>query len=211
MLTWDKVKDFFAGPTSPPTDRYVSSVGAIFWAILIAAFGAALVAALLNLWPVVDVPPPEKTPAPETQHTVNFLWGVFDLELDKSTGLLVLSIVAGALGSFVQASLAFVHWVGNRELKTSWVWWYGFRIFSGAVLALIVYMGIRGGLFGGESTTVQVNPYGTVAFGALVGLFSKQAIAKLQDVFNTAFSTTAKAAETDPGSTPQEKEQGTRV
>lgn len=181
---------------------------------MIATLGIALVSALFNLWPVVDIQAASAPAAgsggesPATS-TVSFLWGAFDLQLTKSTGLIVLSLVAGALGSFVQASLAFVYWTGQRELRTSWVWWYGFRLFSGAVLALIVYFAIRGGFLGGESATEEVNAYGIAAFSSLVGLFSKQAIAKLQEVFNTAFSTKTKdGPSTDPGSTPQEKRQG---
>ncbi len=182
--------------------------------MLIAALGVALICALINLWPVVDPTLPtnataaQQDSAAQSQSTVRFLWGAFDLSLNKSSGLLVLAIVAGALGSFVQASLAFVYWVGNRKLEVAWIWWYGFRLLSGAVLALIVYLGIRGGLFGSQNASTEVNAYGTAAFASLVGLFSKQAIAKLGEVFNTLFRTDKPdSAAMDPGTTPAEAKQ----
>jgi hypothetical protein len=202
------------GSAEQPQKRYVTSAGTIFWALFIALVGVALISALVNLWPVVDPTLPtnattaQQDSAAQAHNDVVFLWGAFDLSLNKSSGLIVLAMVAGALGSFVQASLAFVHWVGVRQLETSWVWWYGFRLFSGAVLAVIVYLGIRGGLFGSQNATTEVNAYGTAAFAALVGLFSKQAIAKLQEVFNTLFRTDKEEpAVADPGTTPGEEKQ----
>jgi hypothetical protein len=209
--------NWFIGSKDRPSDLYVTRFGTIFWAIVIAVLGAAIISAVVNLWPTVDPTLPagaaatQQDAAAQAQHKVTFLWGAFDLSLNKSTGLIVLAFVVGALGSFVQASLAFVSWVGNRELKVSWVWWYGFRLFSGGALALIVYLGIRGGLFGGQNSTTEVNAYGTAAFAGLVGLFSKQAIAKLQEVFNNLFRTDSEESATaDPGTTKTEAGQGIR-
>src|SRR5262245_59367524 len=98
-----------------PEDSYVGTMGTIFWALVIGVLGAALVSALVNIWPVVDVTPPATDTGAEaaaqaasTEKSVSFFWGAFDLQLTKSTGLIVLAIVAGALGSFVQASMAYV-------------------------------------------------------------------------------------------------------
>ena len=46
---------------------------------------------------------------------------------------------------------------------------------------------IRGGLFSGATIGDGVNSLGFAAVGALVGLFSEQAILKLKDVANTLF------------------------
>jgi hypothetical protein len=79
------------------------------------------------------------------------------------------------------------------------MWWYGLRLFSGASLALLVYLGVRGGLFGGQASAPQVDPYGTAAFAGLVGLFSRQATEKLEEVFDTVFSGGGKPPAGDPG------------
>ena len=57
---------------------------------------------------------------------------------------------------------------------------------QGAALALIVYFTLRGGYLG-QDQTAPVNPYGVAALSALVGLFTRHAVSKLTDVFDTLF------------------------
>ena len=58
----------------------------------------------------------------------------------------------------------------------------------GTALDLIVYFALRGGLFSGDFTSNEVNPYGITAVAGLVGMFSKQATAKLAQLFDIAFA-----------------------
>lgn len=184
----DSLKNFFIGPKEPEPQRYLSYFGMVFWGALVLALGAALVSAILNLWPVVDFTPPADADAPPQEpKSVGFLWGAFSLELTKSNGLVVLAFVSGALGGWTSAARLFSFWAGRRELKSTWAWWFGNRVFGGGALALIVYLMIRAGLFGTDSATNEVNAYGTAAFSGLVGLFSRQALDKLQEVFKTLF------------------------
>jgi hypothetical protein len=115
----------------------------VFWGLLVAAFGVALFSAIVNLWPVVDVTPPATggaaaIKAVDEAKSVTFLWGAFSLDLTKSTGLIVLAIVAGALGGWASATRLFAFWAGQRKLKSTWAWWFGNRVLGGAALALIV-------------------------------------------------------------------------
>ncbi len=57
-----------------------------------------------------------------------------------------------------------------------------------AMLALIVYFTLRGGYLG-QDQAAPVNPYGVAALSALVGLFTRHAVSKLTDVFDTLFGT----------------------
>jgi hypothetical protein len=57
--------------------------------------------------------------------------------------------------------------------------------FTGAGLALITYLLLRGGLTSSSVEAGAVNPYGVTAVGALVGLFSDQAVEKFKQVFST--------------------------
>jgi len=59
---------------------------------------------------------------------------------------------------------------------------------NGAALAVIVYLALRGG-FLPTAPPGGVNPFGFVAMAGLVGLFSKQATQKLDEVFTTLFRT----------------------
>ena len=62
----------------------------------------------------------------DTEETVNkpdvktILVGNINRELD----LLLLVLLAGFLGSFLHAAQSYSEYVGNRELKRSWAWWY---------------------------------------------------------------------------------------
>ena len=108
-------------------------------------------------------------------------------QLDPDQGLIALALLAGTLGSFMHAAQSFAAFVGNRELKTSWAWWYVLRPPIGSVLGLLLYFVARAGLLGGASDAVS--PYGVVAIGGLGGWFSKQATNKLAEVFDTLFKT----------------------
>lgn len=103
--------------------------------------------------------------------------------------LFVLVLLAGALGSFVHTTRSFVDFKGNRRLRPSWSWWYVLQPFTGSSLAMVVYLVIRGGFFAAASGTAALNPWGLVAVAALVGLFSKQATNKLDELFSTMFRT----------------------
>ena len=196
--------DTFIGSRHRGQVRYLTYFGMVFWGVVVVAFGFALFSAIVNLWPVVDVTPPSTggeaaTAAVTSKSTpVEFFWGAFTLNLSKSTGLIVLALLAGALGAWTTAIRLFAFWVGERKLKSTWAWWFGNRVLGGAALALIVYLVIRAGLFGTENATGDVNAYGTAAFAGLVGLFTRQAMTKLQVVFNTLFQGSDK--EGDEGS-----------
>ncbi len=109
------------------------------------------------------------------------------------TRLILLVLLVGAIGSYVHAASSFVDYLGNRTMVSSWVWWYLLRPFIGMMLALIFYFVFRGGFItggintGGESAANFINPFGIAAMAALVGMFSKVATDKLNEVFVTLF------------------------
>ena len=111
--------------------------------------------------------------------------------INRELDLLFLVLLSGALGAFLHMSQSFSDYIGNRTLKNSWAWWYYFRPFIGAGLALVFYAALRGGVMaiavGANSPTAQINPFGLVSIGALVGMFSKAATMKLGEVFDTIF------------------------
>jgi hypothetical protein len=106
--------------------------------------------------------------------------------LPREIDLLLLALIAGALGTFVHISRSYVDYVGNRTLRSSWCPWYLLYSFIRAALALILYIALRGGLL---TASTDVNPYEMVAIAALVGMFTKQATDKLSEIFSTLFKT----------------------
>jgi len=179
------VKRFFAAASSPPADRYASSFGVLVIGLFFLVGGALLFSALIDLWPAVDI----GTGTVGTSRPVGLFWGLYTAHLTKTTGLFVLAVLMGAVGGYVHSTTSFVTYVGNRQFKASWGWWYALRAFIGASLALLIYVAFRAGFLTGTSATAAVDPYGIAAVSGLAGLFSKQATDKLEEIFTTVFHT----------------------
>jgi hypothetical protein len=141
-----------------------------------------LVYALIAIWPAVDA-----AAKFGTRRTISLFW--ISYRPTPDTALLALVVVMSALGSFVHAATSFIDYVGNRRLATSWMWWYIMRLLVGTALALLFYFAVRGGFFGADTPSSEINPYGIAALAGLVGLFSKQATDKLREIFDTIFRT----------------------
>jgi hypothetical protein len=109
--------------------------------------------------------------------------------------LLLLVIFAGALGSLVHTVRSVYWYVGNRQLKWSWVIKYILQPFAGCALAMIFYVVIRGGFFSPSTTVENTSPFGFAALAAMVGLFSEQAVLKLKRVAETILEPPAAGAD----------------
>ncbi len=179
------VKDWFSARRKQGRGRYISPGGAFFTGIALLVVGVALFATLIELWPVVDRG--EASVSQEIRATL--LLGLYKGAFQLSTALILLSIVAGALGAYIHAATSFVSFVGNRTFKTSWLWWYGLRLPIGSALAVVLYFTFRGGLLPGYDATDEISPYGVAALSAFAGLFSKQATDKLKEIFDVMFRT----------------------
>jgi hypothetical protein len=111
--------------------------------------------------------------------------------INRELDLLLLVLLAGALGSFLHMAQSYSEYIGNRKLKSSWVWWYCLGPFIGAGLALVFYAAVRGGFMaigaGSNVKASEMNPFGLVSVAALVGMFSKDATMKLGELFDTLF------------------------
>jgi hypothetical protein len=118
--------------------------------------------------------------------------------------LFLIVLLAGALGSSVHALRSFYWYVGNRELVLSWLAMYLLLPIIGALLGLIVYVTIRGGLFP-QATIQQTSPFAFVAISALVGMFSVQAALKLQEIAETVFTKAGKGRESRPQASEEDK------
>jgi hypothetical protein len=110
------------------------------------------------------------------------------LTATRELQLLLLTLVAGALGSYLHAIRSLTDFIGNRTVMASWFWWYIARPFVGMSMALIFYAVLRGGFLAGTPADAKVvNPFGVIAIGALVGMFADKAAQKLAEVFDTLF------------------------
>jgi hypothetical protein len=170
-----------AETTAPTAGTLVPAWGRVTLGAFLFALGAALLYLLAVLWPAV-----QHATAANTGTRTIAPFG-YSYRPDPEQALLLLVLLASALGSYIHAATSFSDYVGNRRLAASWMWWYVLRVFVGSALALLFYFSIRGGFFGANTPTKVINPYGIAAISGLVGLFSKQATDKLRELFDTMF------------------------
>ena len=132
--------------------------------------------------------PPASTPGPVLPRTPPrikiFRW---EFPIWDEVRLLLIVILAAALGNLVHTVRSVYWYVGNRSLKWSWVAKYILQPFAASALAVIFYVVVRGGFFSPQTTFENTSPFGFAALAALVGLFSEQAVLKLKTVAETVF------------------------
>ena len=106
--------------------------------------------------------------------------------------LLILVLIAGALGAALHGLRSFVMYVGARKLVWSWLALYLTLPLVGATLAVVFHLIITAGLL----SMVDAQPgFGAIGAAALVGLFSSQALAKLKKVAEGIFEGAPRSTE----------------
>ena len=146
--------------------------------------GLVLAYLLYEIWPAVV----HATAATPTRQPIYLFHGRLVFRPQAESVLILLVILAGALGAYVHAATSFAKYVGLRRFARSWYWWYLVRLPIGSALALILYFALLGGLLSAD---------GVAALAALAGLFSKQAVDKLAEVFDTFFRTPPDDSDSD--------------
>lgn len=129
------------------------------------------------------------------------LFGVFEVLIWNEQRLLLLVLIAGALGGFVRCIRSLYWFVGNRSLVISWMLMYFLLPFAGSLVALFIYLLLRGGLFSPQATVSETSPFGFVAIAALAGMFSGSAAEKMKEIFELLFKKEAPAR--DAASNPK--------
>jgi hypothetical protein len=144
-----------------------------------------LMTQLVAIWTAVASVTSIADPRPPIPR-VALLFGLGHTTFGADVVLITMVLMAGALGALVGVTRRFLYFAAREELTRRDEWSYLMRPLQGAMLALIVYFTLRGGYLG-QDQTAPVNPYGVAALSALVGLFTRHAVSKLTDVFDTLF------------------------
>jgi hypothetical protein len=145
---------------------------------------------LIKIWPhSTPALSSETKPGPAADPVwIVFFWREAGYWIWAETRLLLIVMLSGALGSLVHAIRSFFWYTGNRRLVRSWSAMYVLLPFNGTILAVILYLVIRGGFFSPSSSVDVTSPFGFAAIGALIGLFSREAVHKLKQVAETFFA-----------------------
>ncbi|MBN2029153.1 hypothetical protein JW824_02815 [bacterium] len=112
----------------------------------------------------------------------------FELTVSKEMQLILIAAVMGLLGSLIYCITSFTSYIGNNRFVPRWTLWYLLRPIIGIPLAIILYLALRGGVLTWGSDAESINQYGIAAICGLVGMFSRQTIDKLREVFENLFS-----------------------
>jgi hypothetical protein len=110
--------------------------------------------------------------------------------------ILLIVLLAGALGGSLHALSSFIGYVGNKTFDDTWIPWYLCRAPIGAGLGMAVYLALRAGLMTSAVSNEGLNIFGFAAISLLTGLFNRNATAKLVKVSEAIF--TAAPPEGDP-------------
>jgi hypothetical protein len=102
--------------------------------------------------------------------------------------IILLVAWVGAIGGLTHAMGSFGTYVGNRELKASWLWWYALRPPLSAAVAVLVFLVFRAGLGAPDLGLGAGDCLKVAGFAGLVGLFAEPATVKLKDVFEAIFT-----------------------
>jgi Na+-transporting NADH:ubiquinone oxidoreductase subunit NqrB len=106
--------------------------------------------------------------------------------------VLLMVMLMGILGGFLHLTSSLAIYVGNRHLLRSWVIYYLLMPVEGAALAVALYLLLRVGVLSpsnpSQASTANLNFVGIYGFSVLAGIFSKQALEMLANVFNIVFA-----------------------
>lgn len=145
---------------------------------------------------------PERTSTETTaagMSTMTYLY--WTMTIAGEIRLFITVALAGSLGSLVHALRSLYWYIGHRVLVRSWVPKYILMPFVGATLSVVFYFVIRGGFFAAGTNVSQTNPYGFIAVGVLIGMFTEQAVLKLKEVAETMLAKPQPGADAKPEET----------
>jgi hypothetical protein len=183
-----------AAPQPPPAPGPGPGAGTVpvpvilVLAVFFAALSVALLYTIIQFWPA-----PAVATGAQPSSDINYFG--FSFSLPEEARIFVIIVTAGAVGGAIHSLRSLSWYVGVRSLVWSWILMYCLLPIVGALLATIFYVVLRGGLLAVQTSSSSLNVYGFAAVGALVGLFSEQAAAKLKDVFSEMFTTAEKGSE----------------
>jgi len=158
-----------------------------FWIVGLMFYLVAL--GVISVWALIAFFPCEiaAEAAATCSKVVGFMF--WNLTVTSEVRMILLVVVAGALGSLVHGFRSLFWYVGNHGFVRSWILMYFLLPFVGSSLSLIFYFVIRGGLFSPSATVDATSPFGFIGLAGLVGMFSNRAALKLQEVADSIFST----------------------
>jgi len=109
--------------------------------------------------------------------------------VSRPSAFIILSLVGGAIGGTLHGLASLTAHVADGDFDRRWTMWYLLNPVIGAALAATFLFVLQAGLGGqAASTAAPASLYGIAAFATLAGLFSRNALEKLKQIFDVAFA-----------------------
>jgi hypothetical protein len=178
------------GPGDGPGKGNVGRTWIVLISLLLLMLSGLVLVTLVQLWPA--------SVGSSSSFLTNHVVLGMRAELSLDTNLMLVVALSGALGGLLHSLRSIAWYVGERELKWSWILFYACLPFVASILALLFYFVLRGGLISGSDTSKDLSPYGIAAIAGLVGLFSNQAAEMLKNVFSSLFAKAPQGSDTAP-------------
>lgn len=112
--------------------------------------------------------------------------------------MLALMFLVGAMGGALHGISSWVTFWGLQRVKVSWLPWTLLRPVTGGILAVLLYLTLRGGLLSpaptGGAAEQPINLYGFAALCGLAGLFTHEVMVRLRTFIGGYLQQTGSAA-----------------
>jgi hypothetical protein len=169
-----------------PGSRHIGGFGTLFLPMLAVLLAGLLLYTLWEFWPISTVMPfTASAGVAPLQKVTYFIWTV---EVSRESMFFIVVALAGMLGGLIHSIRSLTWYIGNRDLRRSWVPFNLMLPIIGALGGTLFYLVLRAGLFSPSTSADQASPFGFAAVAALVGLFSEQALEKLRQVATNLFA-----------------------
>jgi hypothetical protein len=192
----------------------VGWAGIIVTMLVLLALALAVAVTLVRMWPPPLTPaaqpadsaaaaPPVAAAAPDTSACPEAAGArVLGICLRSDRRIMLICFLAGMLGSLVHALRSLYWYIGNRRLVYSWLPQYYVLPVVGGLLGMLFFFIIKAGFVTATSTATDLSPAGFAAVSAMIGMFTRQALEKLQQVAETLFARPPQGANPAPGPPP---------
>jgi hypothetical protein len=200
-----------AGPAAGEAFPSPLTVAVAAWLLFVAAFNVAGLlltlsppAWLTDAFPALAVPTVEARPAAGAaegaEETAGGTAEVPDESPARPIRDLIVTLFAAGVGSTIATMMGYLeHACVKKDFDPAFAPWYVGRPIMGLLLGALFYFVLKGGLLAtvsgaDENGAMALNEYALAGLGGLVGLFSKNALEKLREVFDIFFATRIQVA-----------------
>jgi hypothetical protein len=174
-----------ATATAPPSEQgpgtgFVPRTVIVLIAVVAGLLAAVALYSLWTFWPAGGA----GGKAPASQRVNYFGWHT---TISRDTLFFLIVALGGAIGGLTHTIRSVSWYVGNRQLRWSWLLFNLMLPVVGALAGTVFYVVLRAGLFS-STAAGAVSPFGFTTVAVLAGLFSEQAMEKLRQIATQLFS-----------------------